>query len=169
MQVNPAIFYLLVVAVALAAVALGAQAVALLQIAKHAKQIREQLAEFHPKAMSVLDSAGQTFDESRKQLTEISTKTNKILDSATLQVERADEFMVEATDRARVQLDRVEIVLDDSISRVHETVMMLNNGVLRPIRQVTGIFSGVRAGLEFFARGNRPDVSQATSDEEMFI
>jgi hypothetical protein len=169
MEVNPAIFYLMVVSVGVAAIALAAQAIALFMMAKTAKQFREQINELRPKALQVLDSANETLTESRKQLAEITTKTNKILDTTVTQAERTDVFLTEATNRARVQLDRVELVLDDSISRVHETVMLLNNGVLRPVRQVSGIVAGIRTALDYFSRGGRPNVAQATSDEEMFI
>jgi hypothetical protein len=169
MQVDPAIFYLMVVSVGVAAIALAAQAVALLMMAKNIKQFRAQFEEVRPKAIQVLDSANETLVESRMQLTEITTKTNKILDTTVDQAERTDVFLTEAMERARVQLDRVELVLDDSISRVHETVMLLNNGVLRPVRQVSGIVTGIRTALDYFTRGGRPNVSQATSDEEMFI
>jgi hypothetical protein len=40
---------------------------------------------------------------------------------------------------------------------------------MRPLREVNGIAAGVRAALNALARGNRPTVDRATSDEEMFI
>ncbi len=169
MPENSAVFYLLVVFVGLAAIAFAAQAVALIMIARSTRDLREQLQQLRPKAADILDQAGDTVTETRKQLTAITAKANQILDTTTTQVKQTDAFLTDATVRARAQLDRVELVLDDSITRVHETVMILNDGVLRPVRQVSGVVAGVRAALEFFGRGQRPNVSQATTDEEMFI
>jgi hypothetical protein len=86
-----------------------------------------------------------------------------------MQLKRTDDFLIEATARARAQLDRVELVLDDSISRVHETVLFLNQGVLGPVQQMSGVVAGVRSAIDFLFRGSKPDVSRATTDEEMFI
>jgi hypothetical protein len=169
MQLSETVVYLMVVAIGVSAVALAAVAVAAILAAKYTKVMKERVEELAPRATAVLESAEKTLGDSRKQIEEISTKSNEILDSTKSQLKRTDEFLTEATSRARVQLDRVELVLDDSISRVHETVLFLNKGVFGPVQQLTGIISGVRAAFDFFLRGNKPDVSTATTDEEMFI
>jgi hypothetical protein len=66
-------------------------------------------------------------------------------------------------------LERVELVLDDTLSRAHETVATVHDGIMRPLRELNGIAAGVKSALAYLARGNRPSVDQATSDEEMFI
>jgi len=176
MAINETVVYLMVVAIGIGALALAAQAVAAVMLAKQAKAVKEHLDRMAPKAEAVLASAdttlasaGETIKTSREQITSLTTKTNEILDSAKVQMQRTDEFLTDATARARIQLDRVELVLDDSIGRVHETVVTLNDGVLRPVQQVTGIIAGMRAAFDYFLGGKKPDVSQATTDEEMFI
>jgi hypothetical protein len=76
---------------------------------------------------------------------------------------------MDATQRAKVQLERAEMVLDDTMSRAHETVTMVHSGLLRPLREVQGIAAGIRTAIAHLTRGNRPSVAQATHDEEMFI
>jgi len=61
------------------------------------------------------------------------------------------------------------MVLDDTMTRVQETVSIVQRGVLRPVREVHGILSGVRTAIAHIGRGGRPTVDHATSDEEMFI
>ena len=92
-----------------------------------------------------------------------------MLDTTQKQLVRVDDVLGEATSRAKVQMERVELVLDDTISRVHGTVMELNNGILRPLRELNGLALGIRAAFQHLVRGGRPNVAQATSDEEMFI
>ena len=82
---------------------------------------------------------------------------------------RLDAFVENTTTRAKVQLERLELVMDDTVERVHHTVMMLNNSVLKPVREVSGVASGVKAAVKHLMRANRPSPAQATSDEEMFI
>jgi hypothetical protein len=66
-------------------------------------------------------------------------------------------------------MERVEMVLDDTMSRAHETVATVHNGIMRPLRELNGIAIGIKTAFAFMARGNRPSVAQVTSDEEMFI
>jgi hypothetical protein len=61
------------------------------------------------------------------------------------------------------------MVVDDTVSRVHESVTAVHNGLLRPVREIQGIATGVRTAVEHFLRGGRPSVAQATQDDEMFI
>jgi hypothetical protein len=169
MQVNETVVYLMVAAIVVGATALAVQAVALYRLAQSAQAMRERVDEFAPRAEAVLASADVTLKDSRKQIKEVTTKANEVLDFTKSQLKRTDDFLVEATARARAQLDRVELVLDDSISRVHETVLFLNQGVLGPVQQVSGVVAGVRTAIDFLFRGSKPDVSRATTDEEMFI
>jgi hypothetical protein len=82
---------------------------------------------------------------------------------------QADEILGEVTARARIQMDRVEMVLDDTVSRVQETIALLNKGILRPVREINALAAGVSAALGFLFRGRRISVERATHDEEMFI
>jgi hypothetical protein len=45
----------------------------------------------------------------------------------------------------------------------------MHNGVLKPLKEVQGVAAGVRAAFFFLLRGRRPNPSNATVDEEMFI
>jgi hypothetical protein len=120
--------------------------------------------------------AQATVEKSGRQITEITTRANAILesskdilDSTKRQLAIVEEVVGDAAVRARVQMERVELVLDDTLSRAHETVAVVHDGIMRPLREVNGIAAGVRAALGALARGNRPTVDRATSDEEMFI
>jgi hypothetical protein len=156
-------------AVSLSALALLAQAVMVFGMFKTIRALKEQVSTFLPQAEAFLHTGQKTMAEAQTQIREVTTKAVAVLDSTQNQLNKVDAFVGETTSRARVQMDRVEMVLDDTVSRVHDTVVQLNNGVVKPMRELTGIAAGFRATIHHFLRGNRPDVSQATSDEEMFI
>ena len=82
---------------------------------------------------------------------------------------RIDDVMGEATDRTRAQMDRIEMVLDDTVNRYQETIALLQSGILRPLRQLNAITAGIRATIAVLAGSRRRTVEQATHDEEMFI
>ena len=153
----------------IAAVALCIQAGFLFGMYKSAKLMEQKVVPLVPKLEALVDSARTAVDQSKKQIVDITTKANEILDSTRSQLVKIEDVVGDATNRAKVQMERVEMVLDDTMSRAHETVAVLHNGIMRPLREVNGIVIGIKTAFEHLARGNRPSVAQATSDEEMFI
>ncbi len=166
---NESLLNVMTGAVVISALALILNACFMGVMAMSARAIKARLDEFTPKAESLIASAEKTLAESKKQIDEVTSKASDVLDTTKKQVDRTDEFLTDATNRARVQLDRVELVLDDTIGRVHETVVILNKGILKPLRELNGISTGIRTALHYLLRGGRPSVDQATTDEEMFI
>jgi len=81
---------------------------------------------------------------------------------------RVDEVMEDATARARIQLDRAEMVIDDTMNRAQQTVALVHSGIMKPLREIQGVSAGVKAALNFLTRGRNSPV-HATADEEMFI
>ena len=160
---------LLTIFVSVSAVALLIQAGLLFGIYKSSRSLSDNLQRLMPKMNSLLDTSRTTVEESRKQIADISNRTNEILDIGRRQMVRLDEVLEDATTRARVQFDRVEMVLDDTMGRVQDTVAIMHNGVLKPLKEVQGVAAGVRAAFFFLMRGRRANPSSATVDEEMFI
>lgn len=163
------LLYIMTAFVALAAVAMVAQAVAIIGLYKGMKATEERLAAVLPKVEKLVETSQATIEQGRVQILEITKRTTEILDSARTQLNRVDEVLADAALRARVQLERAESIIDDTLSRAQQTVGLVHSGVMRPLREIQGITAGVKAALGFIARGNRPSVAQVTQDEEMFI
>ena len=160
---------LLTIFVSVSAIALVIQAGFLFGVYRSAKAMRERVSLFAPKAESFLVNAQRTLDESRASLSGVTTQASEIMALTHTQLKRVDGIMADAHDRARIQLDRLELVLDDTMGRVQSTVATVQAGVVKPIREINGVASGVRAALNHLIRAGRPSVAQATQDEEMFI
>jgi ABC-type transporter Mla subunit MlaD len=163
------LLYVMTAFVIISAIALCIQAGMLAAIYKTTKQLKESINPLLPKVDSLVSMANATVEQSSRQITEITTRANEILDSTKRQLAIVEEVVGDAAERAKVQMERVELVLDDTLSRAHETVAVVHDGIMRPLREVNGIAAGVRAALGALARGSRPTVDRATSDEEMFI
>jgi ABC-type transporter Mla subunit MlaD len=155
--------------VIVSAIALCIQAGMLAGIYKTTKSLQDAINPLLPKVESLVAKATSTVEQSGRQITEITTRTNDILDSTRRQLAIVEDVVGDAAARAKVQMERAELVLDDTLSRAHETIAVVHDGIMRPLREVNGIAAGVRAALNALARGNRPTVDRATSDEEMFI
>ena len=160
---------LLVVFVAVAAIALLGQAIALLGLLLIARDIRQKTMAMWPQIEDIVAVSKRSVDRIETHITRIGATSVAILDVTKQQLVKVDELLSDASTRARVQMERAEMVLDDTMTRVQETVSIVQRGVLRPVREVHGILSGLRTALAHLSRGGRPTVDHATSDEEMFI
>jgi len=162
--------------VIISAIALCIQAGMLAGIYRTTKKLQDtinplvpKVESLIPKVESLVAKTDSTVEQSGKQITEITIRATEILDSTKRQLASVEGLVEDATVRAKAQMERVELVLDDTLSRAHETVAVVHDGIMRPLREVSGIAAGLRAALGALARGNRPTVDRATSDEEMFI
>jgi hypothetical protein len=164
-----ALMNVITAAVVVSALALLLQTLMLFGMFRSVKALRQQVAEFLPKAQTFLANTEKSLADSRREIQEVTTKAGSVLDSTQKQLVRVDDLLGDATTRAKAQLERVELVLDDSVGRIHRTVVELNEGILRPLREINGLAIGLRVAFQTLLRGGRPNVAQATSDEEMFI
>ncbi|MBV9769753.1 MAG: hypothetical protein JOZ32_09300 [Bryobacterales bacterium] len=181
------LLYVMTAFVIISAIALCIQAGMLAAMYKTTKTLQTAITPLLPKVENLVTQSKGIVETSGKQITAITTRANDILDStkrqlaivedllgdAAVRTKRelatVEEVVNDAATRTKTQLDRAELVLDDTLSRAHQTVAVVHNGIMRPLREVNGIAAGIRAGLGAMARGSRPTVDRATSDEEMFI
>jgi ABC-type transporter Mla subunit MlaD len=164
-----ALLYVMTAFVIISAIALLIQAGMLAGMYKTVKQLQQTINPLVPKVDSLVEITRTTVEQSRGQITEVTTRANDILDSTKRQLAIVEDVVTDAAARAKVQMEHVELVLDDTLNRAHETVAELHNGILRPLRELNGVAAGIRAAVQFMGRGNRPTPDRATSDEEMFI
>ncbi|MCX6623580.1 MAG: hypothetical protein NTY38_21450 [Acidobacteria bacterium] len=163
------LLYVMTAFVAVAALALLVQMFLLLGVYRSTKQLRERVETFLPRAEELIQTAQRTVEDTRKEVSEVVGKANQSLDLANRQLVRLDDVLADVTTRAKAQMDRAELILDDAMTRVQETVAVLHSGVLRPLREVNGVVSGFRAAFGRLVQGGRPTVAEATHDDEMFI
>ena len=155
--------------VAIAAISLLGQAVALVGMFFVARDLRTKLLSSWPQIESIIGSSKRTVEQAEHHLGRIGNSSVEILDVTKQQLVRVDELLSDASTRAKVQLERAEMVLDDTMTRVQQTVGIVQRGVLTPVRELHGIISGIRTAFSHLSRAGRPTVEHATADEEMFI
>ena len=160
---------LMAIAVAVSSLALLANALASLGIYRSVRRLESRVEPLVPQAMETMRQAQGTLVEMNAQVKDISQKAHNVLDAAQVQLVALDDARGELQARLRVQAERLEIVLDDTLSRMQEVVGVFHSSVMRPVREVTGVVSGIRAAFQAFVRGRRPSVDRATLDDEMFI
>ena len=164
-----ALLIVMTVFVAVAAIALLIQAGMLFGVWKSAKAMEQQVAKLAPKVESLAETSRAAIDEGRASMKEITERTKEILDTTQRQLDRVDDVLEDAAARAKVQFDRAEMVMDDVMSRAQQTVAAVHGGVMKPIREINAVAAGIRAAIQYFMRGTRPNPDEVTADEEMFI
>lgn len=160
---------LLTVFVFLAAIAMLIQAGTLLGLFIVARKIQEKVSVLTGPITGIIDTSKKTLQTVEGHIDRIGKSSNAILDTTKQQLTKVDELITDASTRAKVQMERAELVLDDTMGRVQHTVSFVQSGVVRPVREVQGILTGIRTTLTHLGRGGRPTVDHATADEEMFI
>jgi hypothetical protein len=81
-----------------------------------------------------------------------------------------DSFLRDLTDAARLEVARIQDAVDTASRQIEDTFDVLHRSVLVPIREVTAVVRGFRAGLDFLLRKPPKSPSGASHlDEEMFI
>jgi hypothetical protein len=160
---------LLIIITAICALSLLGGAIALLGLFLIARDLRGKFMQAWPEIQSIIASSKRTVERAEKQLTTIGASSVSILDITKQQLVKVDELLSDASTRAKVQMERAEMVLDDTMTRVQETVGIVQRGVLRPVREVHGILTGIRTTIAYLGKASRSTVERATSDEEMFI
>jgi hypothetical protein len=144
-------------------------AVAMAALYRTVKKLSDEVTPLIPETRKTLASAHEALVEIRKDVHQVTVKSSEVLDSAKSQLAHFNEARAEFTDRARTQAEKLEIVLDDAMSRFQDMTERVEGTVMKPIREVNGIMAGVRAALDMLRLGRRKVITQATQDEEMFI
>ena len=160
---------LLAIAVAISSISLLVHALASVGLYRAIRRLESDVRPLIPQAAATLESAQKTLTEALAQIKELSDKAHGVLDVSKANLDALSATRDEFTGRLRAQTERLELVLDDTLSRVHDVVGVVHSGVMTPVREVSGVLSGIRTAFQTFVRGRRPSVDRATHDEEMFI
>jgi ABC-type transporter Mla subunit MlaD len=139
------------------------------QVSRAVKRLEGKIGPVADKAGPILDSAQAMIDDARPKIQDLIARADEIAVSARDQMARLESLVTDATDRARLQIERIDIAVGDTMNRVQETTAAVQSTILKPVREVNGVVSGLRAAISTLARGNRASVDHATQDEEMFI
>lgn len=157
---------LLTLFVALTAIAIITQAGVLVGIYVMSRRLSEQVERFMKdtrEMMAPIRSIAENLGIASANLVEIGL-------SARDQFRRVEAMVTDTGEALNVQLERFDRVSQNVIDRINETAEIVQDSVVRPVREVAAIAKGLTRGFGafFFGRG-RSTVDQARQDEELFI
>jgi hypothetical protein len=91
-------------------------------------------------------------------------------ETAQTQLTRIDQLLTEVTDRARLEIIRVDELVADTVHRVEQTTEFIQKSVVRPVKETEAVVHGIFAAVQvLLRRGGFRTPERATQDEEMFI
>jgi hypothetical protein len=110
-------------------------------------------------ATKMVRQASETLQEFRRELRPVIEK-----------LERVTDDVGKAAVLARHQVERVDLMMGSAAARVEETVAIIQDAIVQPLRQGSAILAGVRAALTVFRGGTAPlPRSGREDDDAMFI
>ena len=80
-----------------------------------------------------------------------------------------DAFLDEATRTARLEILRVQDMIEQASQKVEETLELLRRGILTPLNEINAISRAIRVGIDVLFRRRKGPSSTSPQDEEMFI
>ena len=118
-----------------------------------------QLRELMPSLRAVTDN-----------LKTVSEDVVEVSRSAREQVRNIEVMIGETGRTLQDQLERVDRMSRDVSERVNETVNLVQDSIIRPVREVGALARGVSRGFDFLLhRKDRPGADDTRHDEDLFI
>jgi hypothetical protein len=142
-----------------------------ISVRKTSKRVESLATDVQTKALPTIETAQAMLVELRPRVTDIVANVEESARMARAQMERLDVTISDIVDRTRLQVIRADELVNRTMDRVEETSELVHRTVVSPIRQLSGLMTGLSAGLEYFLgrrrrqRGDGVGVPQ----DELFI
>lgn len=157
---------LLTLFVALTALAVITQAGVLVAIYIMSKRLSEHVERFTKDAREMMVPMKAITENLRVA----SANIVEIGMSAREQFRRVEGMVTDAGEVLHTQLERFDRVSRDIADRIHITAEIVQDSVIRPVREIAAVAKGLGRGFEtLLGRKHRSTVDQAHQDEELFI
>ena len=163
------LLYIMAVFTGVAAVALVIQMFFLFGMYRSFKTLRERATIFMDRWEPLANQAQKTMEEVRGHSDQILTKVEALADQSKAQLDKVDLLFTDVSQTTRIQLERIDHAIAETVERVHQTTEAVQKTVLVPVRQVRAVAAAFSAVVTALNARRRSTVDQATLDEEMFI
>jgi methyl-accepting chemotaxis protein len=162
--------------VAIATLCILIVAVVAILLYRVVSKVQARMDDVTARVEPLIDTVRKLADENAPKITvltgnvvDISANAKEVSAMAKDQAHRFAEVGRDITDRAKAQIARVDAVMDDTVEQVHQAGDNIKAAVMKPVREASAVFAGVRAAVSTLVDGRRPTVDHVTQDEEMFI
>ncbi len=120
----------------------------------------------------ILLRTGRILEDSEERIASVMSDASEISRVARSQAQRVDRVFSDAVERLRIQVIRADHIITGTLEVIEEAGSKVRSTVWEPVRQVSAMLKGLKAGLDMIRGGQRrspaPDAT-APQDEELFI
>jgi len=135
-----------------------------------AMRFTRMAAQFQARVDPILLRTSRILEDSEERIASIVSDAAEISRLARTQTQRVDRVFSDAVERLRVQVVRADHILTGTLEVIEEAGSKVRSTVWEPVRQVSAVLKGLKAGLDMFrGRERRAASDAATQDEELFI
>ncbi|MDQ6665407.1 MAG: hypothetical protein M3Z23_13565 [Acidobacteriota bacterium] len=131
--------------------------------------VRGIVDDAKPKVAAISTSARDIIAEAKPKIASISGDVVLISNTVREQTQKVGAFLDDFTLRAKAKVAKVDHAVDDTVDQVQLAGGEVKKAIMKPVREVNGVLSGIKAALGVYTKSNRASVDHATQDEEMFI
>jgi methyl-accepting chemotaxis protein len=139
--------------------------------------VRVRTEKLADRVEPLIDTVRKLADDSAPKIAHITSDAELIVSNAKdvslvarEQAHRFAEVGRDFTDRAKVQISRVDAAVDHTVDQVQEVTETVKIAVLKPVREAGAVLAGVKAAVASYAsNGRRTPIDHIAQDEEMFI
>jgi len=140
-------------------------------------KVQVKVNEVTDRVEPIIDTVRRIADENAPKVSSVATNivgisanAKDIAEVAKDQAHRWAEVGRDMADRTKVQVARVDAVVDETVEQVHHAGDNVKAAAMRPVREANAVFAGVKAAVSTLKDGRRrPTIDHITQDEEMFI
>ena len=145
-----------------------------LAVRKLTKRVETVVDEIQPRVVPLLENGKAIQEDINAFLETARPKIDVVLDNAAhvttvvrTDAERVSSTVNDIVDRARLQVIRVDEMATRTLDRVEETSEKVQQSVMAPVRQVSGIAQAISVGVSTFFRSQKR--GRNGGPDEMFI
>lgn len=165
----------LTIFVVVAALALLGQAAVAVGVYLSLRNIPRQLEDIRRSVMERIDPLAESVKEivasSREPVRTITTNVAEMSQVLRERTSSVDQVLGDVLEKSRMQIIRVDQLITSLTNKVENLADTAERRLIAPLQEVSALFAGVRAGLEFLfsAKRAKSNVERGTHDEELFI
>ena len=155
--------------VVLASICFLVQAVATMIVYRRLKHLEEVMVPLAEKTGPILEKMHKAVEDLTPKLKTLSEDATVVVKETREQVARIGELVKELVERVKSQVAKIDGVVDHTVENVQQAGDSVRSAVMRPVREVNGVLSGIKTAISVMTQGRRQSVDHAIQDEEMFI
>lgn len=136
---------------------------------KTSAKIESLAEEVKTKVLPTAELAHSMMSELRPKITTVVDNVSVSTTMLRTQMERVDATLTDIVDRTRLQVIRADEFVTSTMDKLEETREVVQNKVVSPVKQLSGLMHGVGAGFEALFSRRRERSAVAAPQDEMFI